>query len=181
MKLTNANSSILRKLGELGKDHDIDLTQARDKITSDNKLLKSAQDKLEDALSKHASYENCSTACHEELKTAMRDKQELKDSAHPGFVLSFDNLDIHLERKYMTMESQNRDFHWINHQMVENRVSGNMLDSSEPKANILDVDNLKFLPTLNDQYNQRLNYIILCSRILVNYFDVLAPLADACI
>ena len=65
--------------------------------------------------------------------------------------------------------------------MVKNRVSGAMLDSSAPKANLLDVFNLKFLPSTEDQNSQRLNYIILCSRILVGYFDVLAPLADACI
>ena len=102
-------------------------------------------------------------------------------AAHPGFVISFDNLDIHLDRKNMTMESQNKDFHWVNHQMVENRVSGVMLDSSAPKANLLDVCNLKYLPSIEDQRCQRLNYIILCSRILVDYFDVLAPLANACI
>ena len=81
----------------------------------------------------------------------------------------------------MTMESQNKDFHWVNHQMVENRVSGAMLDSSAPKTNLLDVCNLRFLPSMEEQKCQRLNYIVLCSRILVNYFDVLAPLADACI
>ena len=86
-----------------------------------------------------------------------------------------------LDRKNMTMESQNKDFHWVNHQMVENRVSGAMLDSSAPKANLLDVCKLKFLPSMGDQKCQRLNYIILCSRILADYFDVLAPLADACI
>ena len=81
----------------------------------------------------------------------------------------------------MTMESQNKDYHWVNHQMVENRVSGVMLDSSAPKVDLLDVCNLKFLPSIEDQRCQRLNYIILCSRILVDYFDVLAPLANACI
>ena len=81
----------------------------------------------------------------------------------------------------MTTESQNKDFHWVNHQMVKNRVYVAMLDSSAPKANLLDVCNLKFLPSMEDQNSQRLNYIILCSRILVGYFDVLAPLADACI
>ena len=79
----------------------------------------------------------------------------------------------------MTMESQNKDFHWVNHQMVENRVSGAMLDSSAPKSNLLDVCNLRFLPSMEEQKCQRLNYVVLCSRILVNYFDVLTPLADA--
>lgn len=65
-----------------------------------------------------------SRECCDEIQLALREKHELKKAAHPGFVISFDNLDIHLDRKNMTMESQNKDFHWVNHQMVENRVSG---------------------------------------------------------
>ena len=61
------------------------------------------------------------------------------------------------------------------------RVSGAMLDSSAPKSNLLGVCNLRFLPSMEEQKCQRLNYVVLCSRILVNYFDVLTPLADACI
>ena len=181
MKLTNSNSSVLRKLDGLGQNHDLDLTEAKEKISNENKFVQRAEERYKEALMKHTSHNQCSPDCYDELKAAMRNKKELKKAAHPGFVISFDNLDIHLQRKNMTMESQNRDFHWVNHQMVENRVSGNTLDSSKPRANILDVDNIKFLPTLNDQYNQRLNYTILCSRILVSYFDVLAPLSDVCI
>ena len=41
------------------------------------------------------------------------------------------------------------------------------------------VSNLKFLPTLDAQQQQRSNYIILTAWILVNYFDALAPLKYA--
>ena len=91
--------------------------------------------------------------------------------SHPGFDISFEDLDIQLQRKNMSMESQNRDYHWV----------GAHLKSKRPQANLEEVSNLKFLPTLDDQQRQRSNYIILTSRILVNYFDVLAPLKDACI
>ncbi|XP_044182039.1 uncharacterized protein LOC114948366 [Acropora millepora] len=65
--------------------------------------------------------------------------------------------------------------------MVENRVSGVHLDSLQPKANLQDVSNLKFIPSIKDQQQQRTNYIILTSRILVQYFKVLEPLKEACI
>lgn len=65
--------------------------------------------------------------------------------------------------------------------MVENRVSGALLDSKQPKANLQELSNLKFLPTIEDQQKQRSNYIILTSRILVQYFDALEPLKEACI
>lgn len=132
-------------------------------------------------LSQHASHENCTKACHEELKSSKRKVYELKKTFHPGFVISFDNIDIQLQRKNMTMHSQNQDFHWVNHQMVENRVSGVHLDSLQPKANLQDVSNLKFIPSIKDQQQQRTNYIILTSRILVQYFKVLEPLKEACI
>ena len=70
----------------------------------------------------------------------------------------------------MTMSAQNRDIHWVNHEMVQNRISGNHLDSQEPKAHIGDVPNIKFLPDIHDQSRQRLNYVILVSRIY--YFTV---------
>ena len=98
------------------------------------------------AFSKHASHtHDCSRECCDEIQLALREKHELKKAAHPGFVISFD---IHLDRKNMTMESQNKDFHWVSHQMVEKRVSGVMLDSSAPKVDLLDVFNLKFLPSI---------------------------------
>ena len=81
----------------------------------------------------------------------------------------------------MSMESQNRDFHWVNPQMVENRVSGALSDAKQQTADLNDIPNLKFLRNVEDQQRQRLNFIILTSRILVDYFSVLEPLKDVCI
>ena len=67
-------------------------------------------------------------------------------------MISFDNLDIQLQRKNMSIESQNWDNHWVNHQMIENRVSGAHLKSKGPNANLEEVSNLKFLLTLDDQH-----------------------------
>lgn len=109
----------------------------------------------------------------------MKHTFESEKSKHPGFVISFDNLDIQLQRKNMSMESQNQDYHWVNHQILENRMSGAHLRSKGPNANLEEVSNLKFLPTLDAQQQQRSNYIILTAWILVNYFDALAPLKYA--
>ena len=117
-----------------------------------------------------------------ELLAATREEYELRKSFHPGFVISFDNLDFQLKRRNMTKDNQNQDYHWVNRQMVENRVSGNSLDvrKTDPE-DIVNIPNTRFLPNLYDQQNQRLDYIILTSRILVSYFEVLKPLQDACI
>lgn len=101
--------------------------------------------------------------------------QKLK--SHAGFIVAFDNIDIHLERREMTMSAQNRD----NHEMVQNRVPANHLDSQEPKAHIGDVPNIKFLPDIHDQSRQTLNYVILVSRILGNHFECFKPFQNVCI
>ena len=96
-----------------------------------------------------------------ELLTATKEEHELRKSSHPGFVISFDNLDFQLKRRNMTKDNQNQDYHW-----VKNRVSGNSLDVRKTdREDIVNIPNTRFLPIMYDQHNQRLDYIILTSRI----------------
>ena len=173
----------MRTLDTLCENHDSYLKQTRERITKENEDLHLLREEINSLSNVHSSHLSSGSTCNcsEELSVLRKEAFELEKSSHPGFVISFDNLDIQLQRKNMSVESQNRDYHWVNHQMIENRVSGAHLKSKGPQANLKEVSNLKFLPTLDDQKRQRSNYIILTSRILVNYFDVLAPLKDACI
>ena len=173
----------MRTLDTLGENHDSYLKQTRERITKENEDLHLLKEKINSLNKVHSSHLSTVSTCNcsGELSALRKQAFKLEKSSHPGFVISFDNLDIHLQRKNMSMESQNRNYHWVNHQMIENRVSGAHLKSKGPKANLEEVSNLKFLPTLDDQQRQRSNYIILTARILVNYFDALAPLKDACI
>ena len=179
--MTNSNSNILKKLDTLGKDHDAHLTETKQRITKENNILMDAKEKCDSVANKHSTHAACSGSCQEEVDAVGKEVNELKKACHPGFVISFDNIDVHVQRRNMTMDSQNRDFHWINHQMIENRVSGAMLNSTEPKNYLPNVSNLQFIPMLEDQQRQGHNYIILTSRILLEYFEALSPLAEACI
>ena len=185
MKLTNSNQQTLRSLDTLGENHDSYLSNTRERITMQNTQQHLLNEEIKSLNSVHATHlsSNSGLACNcsQQISALRKQAFELKKSSHPGFIISFDNLDLQLQRKSMTMQSQNRDFHWINHQMIENRVSGVHLKSKGPKGNLQEVSNLKFLPTLGDQQQQRTNYIILTGRILLNYFDALAPLKDAII
>ena len=78
MKLTNANFSILRKLDELGENHDADIVQAKQQISNQNRDLKAAEEKCTAAFSRHASHTHCSTECRDEIQSAFREKCELK-------------------------------------------------------------------------------------------------------
>jgi len=88
------------------------------------------------------------------LLAATWEEHELRKSFHPGLVISFDNLDLQLKRRNMTKDNQNQDFHWVNHQMVENRVSGNSRDvrKTDP-GDIVNIPNTRFRPNLHDQEN----------------------------
>ena len=147
-------------------------------ITKENNLLKKAKEKYDSVVNKHSAHVACSASCTKEVDCA---KKEVQEACHPGFVVSFHNIHVHVQCRNMTMDWQKRDFHWINHQVIENRVSGATLNSSEPQGFLSNVSNLQFLPTLEDQRRQRHNYIILTSYNLVNYFKALSPLAEACI
>jgi len=61
--------------------------------------------------------------------------------------------------------------------VVVNRVSGiNTLRKKKP--DILDVPNQSFMPTVTEMQNQRLDYIVLVARMLVEYFTALSPFKD---
>ena len=179
MKLTCSNRAILGKLDQLGEDHDIKLKMAKE-TTDGNKALQTKVQLLEVRQSRQLSKSVCDTMTESTVKLK-NEISSLKRSFHPGFVIAFDNIDIELKRKNMTLSAQNRNFHWVNHQMVINRISGNELAADRPKADLLKVPNLRFIPTLVDHQQQRENYIVLVSRMLVDYFDALEPLNEICI
>ena len=131
LKLTNSNQQTLRTLDTLGENHDSYLIKTRDRISKENAELHLLDEKIKSLNNVHATH--LSTAltcnCNHELSALRKQAFELEKSTHPGFVISFDNLDIQLQRKNMSMQSQNRDYYWVNHQMIENRVSGAHLNS----------------------------------------------------
>ena len=92
-------------------------------------LLEEKIKSLNNIHSSHLSSVSTCCNCSGELSVLMKHTFESEKSSHPGFVISFDNLDIQLQRKNMSMESQNRDYHCVNHQMLENCVSGAHLRS----------------------------------------------------
>ena len=160
----------------LGENHDQVLNDAKTRIAKEIKTI--ADTELQ-----HTSSGTCTKNPSVILSTCETCQviKATKAKSHPGFIIAFDNIDIHLERREMTLSAQNRDIHWVNHEMVQNRVPGNNLDFNKPKAHIADVPNITFLPDVNDQNRQRLNYVILISRILVSHFECFASFRDVCI
>ena len=90
--------------------------------------------------------------------------------------MAFDNVDIHKDVRDMTESHQNIDQHYCAKMAVENRVSGNHLSTLPTGKSILDMDNAAFLPSREDHWEQRLNYISLVGRILCRMIPCLQHL-----
>ena len=148
----------------LGEAHDAYLQEIRKRIGSEIVVVDHKHNEVASLLDQDGPQERGA------YLRARLDLKELQKSCHPGFVIPFDNIDLLLLRKNMTMNAPNHDFHWVNHSMVENRVSGNHLSTKKEKG-INDIPNIQFLPSIGDQKQERMNYIVLVSRILVDYFD----------
>ncbi|KAK3754574.1 hypothetical protein QZH41_017326, partial [Actinostola sp. cb2023] len=181
LKVTCANKTVLAKLDSLGENHTFNLEKVQDRITHENTLVKEKSETLDVLKSNHASQAVSYSSNFTDILKAHSELQDIKKSSHPGYIIAFDNIDIQLLRKSMTLSAQNRIFHWVNHKMVISRVSGCMLPAKGLKAELLDIPNLKFFPSIEDHQQQRINYATLVARMLVQYFDVYEPLQSACI
>lgn len=78
----------------------------------------------------------------------------------------------------MTEDNQNKDIHWVNHNRVKNRVSGNHLPDDKPICDILELDNYKITPSSTEHILQKCDYIILVERILVTSIPYLGFCSD---
>ena len=81
-----------------------------------------------------------------------------------GFKVPFDNFDIYQRVRDMTQDHQNKDIHWVNHNVLFNRLSGNHLPDDKPVSSIKDRDNARLLPSMSDNSCQRLDYKTLVQR-----------------
>ena len=97
--MTNSNSNILKKLDTLGKDHDAHLTETKQRITDENNIIMDAKEKCDSVANKHSTHAACSASFQEEVDAIRKEVNELKKACHPGFVISFDNIDVHVQRR----------------------------------------------------------------------------------
>lgn len=148
LKLTYSYQQMLGTMDTLGENHNIELIKARERITAVNMELHKLNEKIKNLNNFHAAHLSSSLPCNcnQELSAIRKQVFDLEKSTHPGFVIPFDNLDFQLQRKSMSMQSQNRDYHWINHWMIENRVSGVHLNSQGPTSRKFQTSN--FYPNL---------------------------------
>ncbi len=113
-----------------------------------------------------------------ELNKELINLKQLTDK-EDGVNFVIDNIDIRQNVNNMTEENQDVDCHWVNANVVFNRVSGNNLSDDRPIKDVMDVDNLEVLPTMEDHLAYRKNLKVYIQRILVERIPCLRHLQDS--
>lgn len=101
--------------------------------------------------------------------------KQAKKNMLPGFVVAFDNTG----GKSESMVNQNLDFHWVNHKIIMNWVSGGCFETLP--RDITSLSNLNFFPTVDNQKFQCHNYTVWVSRILVEHLDCFSARKGVCV
>lgn len=85
--------------------------------------------------------------------------------------VTFDNFDFRILTNIIINGYQNSDMHWICQYITFDRISSSNLDNSQPiMKDIKQFDNKEYLLSKCELKNMRDEYIVLVSRVLVEFF-----------
>ena len=88
--------------------------------------------------------------------------------------VTFDNFDFRVLANIIVNGHQNSDIHWITQHITFDRVSSTNLNDTVPIIqNIKEFDNSNYLLSKRELQDQRCDYIILVSRVMLEYFPCL--------
>ena len=82
------------------------------------------------------------------------------------------------EVRHMPSDHQNSDIHWVNHNIVENRVSGNHLADARPLMVVANVQNKDLIPSMADDKALYDIYLVHIQHILVKRIPALQCLRN---
>jgi len=131
LKITCSNVRIRAKFDLLGENHGKEITDLQLKMSKEEEVVAEKEKRVATLVETCSSPGHaCSPQCVEDATQAKSDVKQAKLDMETGFAIAFDNIDGRRECKHMTKDNQNLDFHWVNHKIILNRVSGNGLDTS---------------------------------------------------
>ena len=113
-----------------------------------------------------------------ELNKELNNLKEIIDK-DDGVNFVIDNIDIRQNVNNMTEENQDLDCHWVNANVIFNRVSENNLADDGSMKDVMNVDNLEVLPNMDDHLAYRKNLKVHIQRILVKRIPCLRHLQDS--
>ena len=157
MKVTCSAAKVRAKFDVLGENHGQEILDLKKKLSNEEEVVLEHTRKVVAITDSCSSNEHlCTQQCADDAAKAKCELYQAKKNMHPGFAIVFDNIDGKRERRHMTKDNQNLDYHWVNHKIIMNRVSGGCLETLP--RDISSLSNLKFFPTVDDQKLQRHNY-----------------------
>ena len=94
-------------------------------------------------------------------------KDQLQLNHPPTYQITGDNLDLMVKVKHMGSMNQNNSIHWFNLNAVQNRVLGNHLDNTKPIKPVMEMENVDFLPSPQDNQKYLHEITALATRVVV--------------
>lgn len=170
-----APTTLTKALDNVGEDFDKELKVWKEQLSShlssevetkkEIKILEQQLKEKEATVGRdHAGIEK------EALKQKVQELNTLSKKHPPNFAVVIDNFDLRVEAAEMTSDNQNKDIHWINHSAILDRVPCTGFDNEQPLADLANVPNKTFLPTVSDHLNLMRDFDTLVSRVLVEHF-----------
>ena len=136
----NATNSLFERFGE---DFDKELLYWKEQVEKDVKKEREISDRI-DQLEKEQAPVQVIANESERLRVH-------RESMHPGYSFTGDNVDMIIKPRQMTQANQNKDHHMFQYIAYENRVSPNHLSDEVPIGDINKVPFTTFLPSTAEQ------------------------------
>ena len=102
-------------------DPDSPLKAAKQSTSEENVKLGQLTERAVSAA--HICSNTCTKGCVLMQSASQANSSFEEQQCHPGFMITFNNIDLEINTKNRTMSKQNRDIPWVNHKMFANRVS----------------------------------------------------------
>ena len=101
----------------------------------------------------------------------------MKQNSSMELRATFDNFDFKMLANVILKSHRNSDFHWITHYLTFDRISSAGLDDTKPLVNDISIfSNSNYLLCNDELQLFRKDFIILVSRVLVEFFPCLSSL-----
>ena len=104
-------------------------------------------------------------------------RDTMKENSSMELRATFDNFDFKILANIILKNHRNSDFHWITHYLTFDRISSAGLDDTKPLVNDINTfSNSNYLLCTDELQLFRKEFIILVSRVLVEFFPCLRSL-----
>ncbi|KAK3754519.1 hypothetical protein QZH41_019112, partial [Actinostola sp. cb2023] len=101
-----------------------------------------------------------------------------RDTMHPGYSFTGDNVDINCKPRQMTMKNRNKDHHMFQIVAFKNRISSNHLPSNVHNGDVNTIPFTTFLPSPEDQSKLKDELVIIVGHKWAQYIPALSWLKE---